>query len=260
MSLADAAVLFVCIAGFMMFILGFLRYPSRARKTVRGLGSYVFPEDAGRFPGGIVATLAASSALDLIGADSTSKVVVAGIVGCLVAGLPATLLNPTLGVFGLIGLAGLAGTVLGVGTDVGCTGVALLDRLGVLVVLAVAALVGAGVATMQGRLRSAEALALFATLDILIFLEQPLGVWLFGQGWAQTIIPIVAAALLGYGGAAMPGLVIGLGALGVGFAVALAGAGYGTMCSSGQDFVPLTMLIVYGIGYVIVRKVVARKG
>lgn len=136
-----------------------------------GLGSYVFPDDAGRLPAGIVATL--------------------------------------------------AGTVLGVGTDVGSTGAALQDRLGVLVVLAISALVGAGVATLRGRLRPAQALALFATLDILIFLEQPLD---------------------------------------VGVAVALAGAGYGTMCSAERDLAPLTMLIVYGIGFVVVQKMMSRRG
>lgn len=256
MSWAGAVLMLTCLVAIMMFVLGRMRYPSRAASTTRGLGSYVFPEDAGRLAGGIVATQALGSVLNAFRADSATGVVLAGVAGALSAWLPEKVLKP---VFGVVGIAGMLGTMYGFASDAGCTDVALPDRVGVLLVLTVSALAGAVVATVQGRLRSAAPLALFATLDILIFLEEPLGVPLFGQGWAQTLVPLAVAALLGYGGAVMPGVVIGLGALAVGFATALAGAGYGTMCSATPDFAPLTMLVLFGIGYALTRKVAARR-
>ncbi len=255
MSWTDVVLVFVCLVGIMMFLLGAMRYPSRARKTARGVGSYGFPENGGRLAGGIVSTLAVGSVLDPFSAGSASGAVLAALVGCLAAALPEKWLNPT---FGLIGIFGLLGTMFGFATDAACTDEALQGRLSVLVMLAISALIGAVVAALRGRLRSAEPLALFATLDILIFLEEPLGVSLFGQGWVATVIPLLVAGLLGYGGAAMPGLVIGLGAVGVGFATVLVSAGYGTMCSVGPDFAGLTMLILFAVGFAVTRAVVGR--
>ena len=256
---ADAVLMFVCLVAGMMFVLGLMRYPSRARKTTRGLGSYVFPDDAGRLASGIVGTLAVRSATEPLDAGHLASGVLGLVMGILSASLPEKLLKPTLGFFGVLGLIGLVVALGGFANDSGCTGVGLERRLFVLVVLASSALVGALVATMQGRLRSAAPLALFATLDILVFLEEPLGVPLFGQGWGRTLVPVMVAALLGYGGAVMPAVVIGLGALGVGFAAILASAGYGTMCSATPDFAPLVMLVLYGIGFVVTTKFLGRR-
>lgn len=241
--------LFALIAILRLMLPG-MRKRGYAAKTTRGLGSYE-ASDGNRLAGGIVATQAINAWLDLGPAGTAAGALTGGVIGAIAAVLPR---KPLGIVFQLIGAAGIIGVLIGFTTDSICSGLALENRIVILVVLAFSALIGAVLAGVWGRLRAAPLLALFGTLEILIFLGQPFGVTLFQEGAIAALAPIALAGLLGFFGGLMPGVVIGLAAVGIGFATVAVSAGYGTMCTAGRDFDPLVILVSFVVVFAVARR------
>lgn len=245
-----------CLVAILLLMLPDLRRNrGYAAKTTRGLASYKLPEDGSKLTAGVVATQALGSTLALTPTGPEAALVAGALVGIGAVTLPRSILGPALDVIGVLGIGAL---LYGFERDSSCSGLELSNAIILVVVIALAALGGALLAPARARRRNVKPIALLAALEILIFLSQPFGVPLLLQGGVATIVPIVAAGVLGFGGAFVPNLIVGLGAVAIGVTTALVSAGVGTLCSTAPDAVPLSMLAAFLVVFVLGRMLLGR--
>lgn len=249
-EILSAVLVMLCLAGIYFLILRGMRKNGYAAKTIRGLGSYIVPDKAGRLSGGIVSAAAVASLLGLFSSiEDISIVMAAGIIGMVAAIMPSG--RPLNMAFSFFGGCGIAGIVWGFFTDADCTGVPLVERVTMLTILLFATLLGAVLSILKGRPGQADTLAAFAILEILIFLGTPFGVPLFFHGGVNALVPFAVAGLLGFFGSLMPSIVISLGAVAVTLTTFAFTAQYGTMCAEGPEPAPLLALAAFAVFFAV---------
>lgn len=220
-----------------------------AASSLAGLRRYRSPDDLGGYLGGMLAALAVASFCTATGMLTATSVTVGALMGVAwVIVRPFAFLRGVLA--GSTGVLGIIGTVLGFFSDAQCGNVALSARLASLVVLAVAAAIGAALAGVTGRLRPSGALAVFAALEVLVFLSSPLGVSVIDTSGFGVVASIVIAAVFGFFAFLAPRAVMGLGAVAVGVTSVGAAATVGVACGANHWDAVIAMLgftIVYAL-------------
>lgn len=215
------AVVLIVMCGVGLLLIGRLR-PAGGRRKLRSYGS------TDRIPGyfgGFITVVALVQGLAAFGLRESPPYFV---IGALIAfGLSLTRrFAPAIGsIAGGFGLIALAMGVLAPGSGDRTT----VERLLLLAAIAVAMLLGALGARIAGFGAQAGLLLVFAVLETLLFIIEPLGVPLLAESVAYVPIAMLVAAVAGFGGMIAPELVYGITGVLMGLAAIGIAAGVGDL-------------------------------
>ncbi|MDT0158203.1 hypothetical protein Q9R19_11255 [Microbacterium sp. ARD32] len=213
-----AAVVLIAMCAVGLLLIGRMRPRGRHPHPSR----YQAPDDLPGFFGGFVTVVALAQGLAVFGmADAAPGL----LLGAMIAfGLSLTkrfgaLLATVAGGFGILSLV----------VQVFFTGHRTVERLLLIAGVAFVMLVGAFAARLVGRAAKADLLLVFAVLDVLLFIIEPLGVPLLAQSLPYVPIALVIATAAGFFGAMAPNAVLGVSSLLMGIASIGIAAGVGDL-------------------------------
>lgn len=256
-ELLPLLILFAALVGVYFLMLGGLRRNRYTPRTWRGVAGLRMPDTASGLPAGLVATIAMVTVFTAIGVDSGTVFALCG----AAVGVVALFGRQGRGVrmfFDVLGLGAIVGTVAGLVAPSGCMPAVGAWTLAAVCTLLLSSLVAYAIGLITRFTRPIGAfLAVFALLDITVFLAVPVGVPLMAQSPWLLVPTVIVAALFGFLGAIFPAIVLGLGAVGVSLASIAVAAGWGTLCSTTGEWRPVIGLaafaVIFGIGSAFIR-------